>query len=84
MLILSKRARLLREADRTVLSAGGGAVIPWRRRNYSSSDERLSAPVAQTISGKGSIGEDIRLAVGVVGFQTAAHLKHAPSSTRPT
>lgn len=55
-------ARLLASASRPMIVAGGGA----RRAGPAllALAERLSAPVATTINGKGSITEDHRLALG--------------------
>ena len=60
-------ARLLRSATRPVFICGGGVVISGGESDLIELAERLSAPVATTISGQGSIGEDHSLAVGVVG-----------------
>jgi acetolactate synthase-1/2/3 large subunit len=60
-------ARLLADARRPVLICGGGVVISGAESELISVAERLSAPVATTISGKGAIDEHHPLAVGVVG-----------------
>jgi acetolactate synthase-1/2/3 large subunit len=60
-------AKLLRGAARPVLICGGGVVLARAEQELAELAERLSAPVATTISGKGTIAEDHALAVGVVG-----------------
>ena len=60
-------AALLRAAASPVFICGGGAIIAGAERELQPLAERLGAPVATTISGKGSIAEDHPLAVGVVG-----------------
>jgi acetolactate synthase-1/2/3 large subunit len=60
-------ARLLTQANYPVFICGGGVVISQAESELAELAERLSAPVATTISGKGSIDEQHALAVGVVG-----------------
>jgi acetolactate synthase-1/2/3 large subunit len=60
-------ARLLSAAARPLFICGGGVVISRAEPELVNIAERLSAPVATTISGKGSISEEHPLAVGVVG-----------------
>jgi len=60
-------AKLLRSAKRPVFICGGGPVIAGAQDELLELAVRLSAPVATTISGQGSISEEHPLAVGVVG-----------------
>jgi acetolactate synthase-1/2/3 large subunit len=60
-------AKLLRAAKRPLFICGGGPVISGAQDELLELALRLSAPVATTISGQGSISEDHELAVGVVG-----------------
>jgi acetolactate synthase-1/2/3 large subunit len=60
-------AKLLRGAKRPLFICGGGPVISGAQEELRELAERLSAPVATTISGQGSISEEHPLAVGVVG-----------------
>ena len=64
---VERAVHLLREAARPVFVCGGGVVISGAEPELLRVAERLSAPVATTISGKGSISENHPLAVGVVG-----------------
>jgi len=60
-------AKLLRLSKRPVFICGGGPVIAGAQEELLELAARLSAPVATTISGQGSISEEHPLAVGVVG-----------------
>jgi acetolactate synthase I/II/III large subunit len=60
-------AKLLGGAKQPVIICGGGVVISGAEAQLQECAEKLSAPVATTISGKGSIDERHALAVGVVG-----------------
>jgi acetolactate synthase-1/2/3 large subunit len=60
-------AKLLRAAKKPLFICGGGPVIAGAQDELLELAERLSAPVATTISGQGSISEEHALAVGVVG-----------------
>ena len=64
---VERAARLLRDAAKPLFICGGGIVISGAETELVSLAERLSAPVATTISGKGSILEEHPLAVGVIG-----------------
>jgi acetolactate synthase-1/2/3 large subunit len=60
-------ARLIAQAERPLLICGGGVVISSAETALARLAELIGAPVATTISGQGSIGDDHPLAVGVVG-----------------
>ena len=64
---IERAAQLLRDAKYPVFICGGGVVISGAERELLDVAEKLSAPVATSISGKGSIAEDHSLALGVVG-----------------
>jgi acetolactate synthase-1/2/3 large subunit len=64
---VERAARLLMAATNPVVICGGGVIISGAEEELLELAERLSAPVATTISGKGSISETHALAVGVVG-----------------
>ena len=64
---VERAAQLLRDAARPLFLCGGGVVIANAEQELLKLAERLSAAVATTISGKGSISEEHSLSVGVVG-----------------
>ena len=65
--LVERAAQMLGDAAYPVFLCGGGVVIAGAEADLLKLAERLSAPVATTISGKGSISELHPLAVGVVG-----------------
>ena len=64
---VERATRLLRDAAKPVFVCGGGVVVSGAEAELLMLAERLSAPVATTISGKGAISEHHPLAAGVVG-----------------
>ena len=60
-------AKVLRAAKAPLFICGGGVVISHAETELAELAEKLSAPVATTISGKGSIDERCAQSVGVVG-----------------
>jgi acetolactate synthase-1/2/3 large subunit len=60
-------SRLLRKAKNPLFICGGGVVLSGAEAELLALAETLGAPVATTISGKGSIDERSPSAVGVVG-----------------
>src|SRR5438477_9394014 len=60
-------AKVLRSAQRPLFICGGGVVISRAETELCELAEKLNAPVATTISGKGSIDERCAQSVGVVG-----------------
>jgi len=64
---IERAARLLRDAKNPVLICGGGVILSQAEGELVTLAEQLAMPVATTISGKGSIDEEHRLAAGGVG-----------------
>jgi len=60
-------AKLLRKAKNPLFVCGGGVILSQAENELSALAETVCAPVATTISGKGSIDERCALSVGVVG-----------------
>jgi acetolactate synthase-1/2/3 large subunit len=60
-------AKLARRAKNPLFICGGGVVLSGAEAQLAELAEKLGAPVATTISGKGSIDERDARAVGVVG-----------------
>ncbi len=66
-LMVELAAKLIRSVKAPLFICGGGVVISRAESELLELAEKLSAPVATSISGKGSIDEQHALAVGVVG-----------------
>jgi acetolactate synthase-1/2/3 large subunit len=64
---VARAAKLLSEASRPLFICGGGVVISGAYQELLRLALRLAAPVATSISGKGSIAESHPLAAGVIG-----------------
>ena len=60
-------AKLLRRAKAPLFICGGGVILSGAERELTDLAEKLSAPVATTVSGKGSIDERCAHSAGVVG-----------------
>jgi acetolactate synthase I/II/III large subunit len=60
-------AKLLRSCRQPLIICGGGVVVSGAEGELLELAEKLSAPVATTVSGKGSIDERCVHSVGVVG-----------------
>ncbi len=60
-------ARVLSEARRPVIVAGGGVTTSEGKREVVELAEMLSIPVATSLNAKGTISEDHPMSVGVVG-----------------
>ena len=60
-------ARVLSEARRPVIVAGGGVTLSQASRELVELAEMLSIPVATSLNAKGAIPDDHPLSVGVVG-----------------
>src|SRR3954471_17801387 len=59
--------KILRNAKNPVLICGGGVVLSNAESELTALAEKLNAPVATTVSGKGSIDERCAHSAGVVG-----------------
>jgi acetolactate synthase-1/2/3 large subunit len=67
LFLIERAAKLLQGASHPLFICGGGVIIAGAEQELLELSERLSAPVATTISGKGAMNEEQPLAVGVVG-----------------
>jgi len=65
--MVEKAATLLSEAKRPIIVAGGGVAASRAWREVVELAEKLSIPVAASLSGKGTIPDNHPLAVGVIG-----------------
>jgi len=74
--VLEKFARILIDAKKPVIIAGGGANHSQAGQSVSSLAEWMAAPVVTTISGQGILPDDHPFAIGVIGdngFHPHAH-----------
>ena len=67
MAYIGKAARVIEDAERPVIVAGGGAVASSAGHDIVELAEMLSIPVATSLNGKGTIVETHPLSLGVVG-----------------
>ncbi len=67
-------ARMLAAAKRPVIIAGGGSILSGASREIVALAERLGAPVATTMNGRGTIPDSHGLAVGALGSSTGGTL----------
>ena len=66
-LFVELAAKLLRQAKNPLFICGGGVVLSKSENELLELAEKLNAPVATTVSGKGAIDERCAHSVGVVG-----------------
>jgi len=77
--LVEEAARLLETAERPVIVAGGGAITSSAGLEILSLAERLSIPVATSLTGKGVISDHHPLSVGVVGSYSKGCANHIVS-----
>ncbi|MBQ6813539.1 MAG: acetolactate synthase large subunit [Methanobrevibacter sp.] len=65
---IAKAAKMLLEAERPIILAGGGTVIAGASEEIRKVAELISAPVATTLMGKGIIDEKDDLSIGMLGM----------------
>jgi acetolactate synthase-1/2/3 large subunit len=74
---IERAVRLLVQAERPLIYAGGGVLLSEASGSITPLAEALGAPVAYSLMGKGAISDSHPLAVGMTGFwgtPTANHL----------
>jgi acetolactate synthase-1/2/3 large subunit len=69
---IAAAAKLLREARRPLLYAGGGVVISGAGAELQTLAERLNAPVALSLMGIGAVPHGHRLCTGLIGMHGTA------------
>jgi acetolactate synthase-1/2/3 large subunit len=74
---IAEAARLLCEAKRPLLYVGHGAVISDAGKAISTLMEKLRAPVANTLLGKGAVDETHALHLGMLGMHGTAYANKA-------
>lgn len=67
-------AELLSAADRPVIIAGGGTILSGASEEVIALAERLGAPVATTMTGRGAISDSHALSAGALGSSTGGTL----------
>ncbi|AEF82486.1 biosynthetic-type acetolactate synthase large subunit [Leadbettera azotonutricia] len=65
---IENAAKMLKEAKRPVLYAGGGVIIAGAGDELTQLAERLNAPVALSLMGIGAIPGDHKLCTGLIGM----------------
>jgi acetolactate synthase-1/2/3 large subunit len=65
---INEAAKLLMNAERPVILAGGGVIIGGASKELFTLAESLGIPVSTTLMGKGCFPEDHPLALGMVGM----------------
>ena len=70
---------LLREADKPLLYIGGGAIASGAHEEIETLAEAFSAPMTNTLMGKGAVDDHHPLAVGMLGMHGTAYANFAVS-----
>ncbi len=65
---IAEAAKLLAEAKRPLVIAGGGVHVSGGAQALADLQENCSLPIATTVMGKGAVDETHPLSVGVVGY----------------
>ncbi|WP_127519684.1 thiamine pyrophosphate-dependent enzyme [Mesorhizobium sp. Z1-4] len=71
---IASAAALLKSAKRPILVAGGGSIISGAASEIVSLAEKLDAPLATTMTGRGTVADDHPLSVGPLGTSTGGRL----------
>ncbi|MDR0998711.1 MAG: biosynthetic-type acetolactate synthase large subunit [Treponema sp.] len=78
---IARAARLLEEAKRPMLYAGGGVIISGASGELAALAERLKAPVALSLMGIGAFPQDHRLCTGLIGMHGTVASNKAAQKT---
>ncbi len=74
---LQKAARLICQAQRPVILAGGGVILSNASERLQSFVEKTGIPVAFTLMGLGSLPSDHRLSLGMLGMHGTRYANYA-------
>lgn len=74
---VASAVKLIREAKRPLLYAGGGAIISNAHEELQQLAERFQIPVTTTLMGKGAFDENNPLSVGMLGMHGSAYANFA-------
>ena len=68
---IEEAARLLAQAERPIIYAGGGVIGSRAERELQEFQDQAHMPVATSTMGKGSVDESHPLSIGVIGYYMA-------------
>ncbi len=76
---ISQAAKMISQASKPVIYAGGGAVISGAHEELKVLAEKIKAPVTTTLMGIGAFPEDHRGSLGMLGMHGTAYANYAVS-----
>jgi acetolactate synthase-1/2/3 large subunit len=74
---IKKAAKLISQAKRPIIYAGGGVIISGASSELKDLAEKIQAPVAMTLMGLGGFPGTNRLSLGMLGMHGTAYANHA-------
>ncbi|MBU1998169.1 MAG: biosynthetic-type acetolactate synthase large subunit [Candidatus Omnitrophota bacterium] len=74
---IKKAARLISQAKRPVIYAGGGVILSGAHRELKEFAEKINAPLTWTLMGIGCFSSTHKLSLGMLGMHGTAFANHA-------
>lgn len=74
---IKKAAKLIAQAKKPIIYAGGGVIISGAAQNLKALAEKIQAPVAMTLMGLGGFSGRHQLCLGMLGMHGTAYANHA-------